>query len=526
MTTNKITFFDKVNLAKDKLGKISPTMCMAKWLQVSIHLPAGLTQSCYHPPTHPIPLSELKHNVKALHNTSEKFDQRRQMLNGERPSGCQYCWNIEDAPSTGLNISDRHYRSAEDWAQEAWDEVVENPFDYNINPRYVEVNFNQACNFKCAYCSPHLSTAWEKEHKEFGNFNMPEGVWNHDIDNLRKQQLMPIVGKNSENPYVMAFWQWWPELYKTLRVFRMTGGEPLMDKNTFKILDYVNEHPNASIELSITSNLCPPDPALFDTFIEKIQKIEEVRYWEDKEKFNTTNNNYTYVNPAAKHFTLFISIDSVGTHAEYIRNGLDYSTLLNNAKRFLRETDGTDISFINTFNILSIPRIKDFFQMILDLRIEFGYDKQDVKLKGPNGYTLHDYYGKRLRVLFDIPYLIIPDWLSIQNAAKYPGLIKHMEDALQFMIDNKEGVHISNSHGFKDHEIEKHRRNIVWLKQGVEHVADKELAKRRSSFWMYFNEIDKRRNSNFIDIFPEMVSWWEDCEKDYIAYIAENERKE
>ena len=40
------------------------------------------------------------------------------------------------------------------------------------NPTYVEVNFNQACNFKCAYCSPHLSTTWEKEIKEFGPYKM------------------------------------------------------------------------------------------------------------------------------------------------------------------------------------------------------------------------------------------------------------------------------------------------------------------------------------------------------------------
>ena len=33
----------------------------------------------------------------------------------------------------------------------------------NPLPRYVEVNFNQACNLKCAYCSPHLSTEWQKE---------------------------------------------------------------------------------------------------------------------------------------------------------------------------------------------------------------------------------------------------------------------------------------------------------------------------------------------------------------------------
>jgi len=47
---------DDARATKDKLNTISTSMCMAKWLQVSLHLPQGLTQSCYHPPTHKIPI--------------------------------------------------------------------------------------------------------------------------------------------------------------------------------------------------------------------------------------------------------------------------------------------------------------------------------------------------------------------------------------------------------------------------------------------------------------------------------------
>ena len=50
-------------------------------------------------------------------------------------------------------------------------------------------------------------------------------------------------------------------MYKSLEVFRMTGGEPLMDSNTFKVLDYVYENPNAWLEMSVTSNMCPSNSA-------------------------------------------------------------------------------------------------------------------------------------------------------------------------------------------------------------------------------------------------------------------------
>ncbi len=75
-------------LAKKWLDTVSPSMCLAKWFHVSLHLTNGRTHSCYHPPTHSINTSEIKINPKALHNTEQKKTERKQMLNGERPVGC------------------------------------------------------------------------------------------------------------------------------------------------------------------------------------------------------------------------------------------------------------------------------------------------------------------------------------------------------------------------------------------------------------------------------------------------------
>lgn len=507
-----IDYYTNVQKTKEVLDSVSKTMCLAKWLQVSIHLPQGLTQSCYHPPTHKIPLEELEKSPKALHNTSEKIQQRKEMLNGQRPKGCQYCWNIEDAPN-GPHFSDRHYRSSEWWAKDHLQESLDNV--ETINPRYVEVNFNQACNFKCVYCSPHLSSEWEKEIKQYGDLPIDKGNHNN-IESLAKKGLMPLNVKNAENPYVEAFWKWWPELYKNLSIFRMTGGEPLMDKNTFKILEYVNEHPNSSIDLSITSNMCPADPKLFDKFISCLKEIEKIRIWVDNEKFNVDSGNYTYVAPACKNFTLFASMDSVGNHAEYIRTGLNFETAIKNVKTFLQETHGTEITFINTFNIMSVPKLKEFLQMILDLRVEFGYENQkDVVIDIPdNGGHVHDPFirKRRQRIWFDIPYLRYPDWMSVENLSGYPEYIEILEDCLEFMIMNKEKEDYGRTyHGFKEYEIAKLKRNIEWIKTGKERINLQELTRRSKSFALYFNEIDRRRQTDFISTFPELKKWWDDC---------------
>ena len=65
-------------------------------------------------------------------------------------------------------MSDRAYRSKDVFSEELIEEAKQLGFEGNPNPRYVEVNFNQACNFKCAYCSPVLSTEWKKEIDKHG----------------------------------------------------------------------------------------------------------------------------------------------------------------------------------------------------------------------------------------------------------------------------------------------------------------------------------------------------------------------
>ena len=59
----------------DALNKVSDCFCLAKWYNVSLHLPTGKTHSCYHPKSHVIPLEELEKNPGALHNTEHKKKQ-------------------------------------------------------------------------------------------------------------------------------------------------------------------------------------------------------------------------------------------------------------------------------------------------------------------------------------------------------------------------------------------------------------------------------------------------------------------
>ena len=493
---------ESADKAEKQLKNISDTMCYAKWAQVSMHLTNGKTHSCYHPPLHNIDLSQLRKNPSALHNTDEKKAERKMMLHGERPPGCTYCWKIVDVGGR----SDRIYRSGEAWAQNARKDIIEALDTGDITPRYMEVNFNQACNFKCMYCSPHLSTTWEDEIKQYGPYDVTERdgspTKHNDLAFLEQDGLMPIKVANKDNPYVDAFWKWWPELYKKLEMFRITGGEPLMDVNTFKVLDYIYKNPNSWLEISITTNMCPPKLELMDRFITSLQRLEQIQIWKDESRFNPGSGNNWYVNMALKNVALFVSLDSVGKPAEYIRNGMDFKALTNNVDRFLSSTNNTTLTFINTFNALSVTKFKDFLKYILNLRSQYSRETQGIKyipIHDPNhkhpDYEIHP----RQRIWFDIPLLRNPAWQEMRVLPV--EFSKYLIEAIEFMKGN---ANTDDFVGFYDFEIEKAERNLnIFLDRS--NISEEDADNNKKNFVKFFNQHDERRGTDILSTFPELA---------------------
>jgi len=335
---SKSKFLSAAEQMKQDLG---PALCLAKWKQVSLHLPTGLNNSCYHPPLHAIDAEAIKTNPGALHNTEHKKQQRVIMLKNEKPSECSYCWNIEAHDQ----LSDRHYRSGEPWAAEAYDTIKNSTGEENdVVPSYVEVNFNHACNLACSYCSPQFSSSWQAEADRWGGY--PTSTIHNDPSHFTGRNR-PIPARDA-NPYVDAFWEWWPELYPQLKHFRMTGGEPLMDRNTYKVFDYVLAMPNPELHLNVTSNFSV-EPALFERYLGYVK--------------NLCNTNI-------EHFMQYVSLDSGNwKHAAYIRHGLDPRRLSHYVERYLTEVPyRNSLTFIITMNNLSVLGLQSQLDWILSLR--------------------------------------------------------------------------------------------------------------------------------------------------------------
>ena len=448
-----------INIVKE----VSPTFCLAKWHHTTIYLHTGQTHSCYHPAPHEISINEIKENPSALHNTNQKKKERLEMLVGEKPKGCQYCWNVESLGDT--HISDRMIRNSTIYTPERLQEITSNDWKLNINPEYVEIAFSNECNFKCGYCHPMSSSSYHSEVKQYGPVI---GIKNHSID---VSWFKPLEEGN--NPYVDAWWQWWPELSKTLNILRVTGGEPLMHRSTWRLFELLRQEPKPHLELNINSNL-----GIKSAMVEKL----------------VDNVNDLIINNKVKKFKLFSSMDTWGKRAEYLRTGLNLELWEKNLDIYLQGTNA-NVTFMCTFNILSVTSFVSFLEKVLEWRKK--YNNIDIQ----NNHT----NATRRKIRFDTPYLKEPLQYDMHILPK-EEFLPYFDKILQFIEDNKNESDVTK---FSDLEYEQFRRVRDYFANTQ--YSEEKVTEGRRDFYTWFNEYDRRRGVNFLETFPDMENFYNLC---------------
>jgi hypothetical protein len=108
-------------------------------------------------------------------------------------------------------------------------------------------------------------------------------------------------------------------------------------------------------------------------------------------------------------------------------------------------------------------------------------------------------------VWFDTPVLREPAWQSLQILPE--SYARQLESARDYMLANMT-TDANPLHGFKDYEVQRVERDIAWMREGQR--LDHAVAK--ADFYRFFSEHDRRRGTDFLKSFPEMRSWWAECE--------------
>ena len=428
----------------------SASFCAAKWYNATIWLGSGQTTSCHHPPAHTIG-AEFRTNPRAIHNTAQKKQDRRQMLAGERPPGCEYCWKIEDMATDA--VSDRVYKS-KIYPIEALNEAYNTPVDQDVNLRTLEIAFDRTCQFACSYCNPAFSSTWVNDIRRNGPYqSLVSDGRNHFTHTHDSAQLYRF---GETNPYVEAFFEWWEsDLHQTLQELRITGGEPLMSGETWKLIDWFKTNKGkSSTRLAINSNL-GMDASKLAEFVQRIEGIP--------------------------HLEIYTSCEATGTAAEYIRDGLVYDQWLSNLKQLLETDSVKAVHVMCTINALCLDTLPDFLTQLIELKKIYGTQ----------------------RINFTLNILRFPSFQS--PLVLSPEILAQARTRLIMWEEN-----VSNRQICQEFEINHVRRLIDYLQiVKTPHSDTFDMPKLHNDFQKFFTQYDQRRGKDFAQTFPHLKKWYD-----------------
>ena len=429
----------------------SASFCAAKWYNATIWLGSGMTTSCHHPLPHRVNVEDVQANPRALHNTPKKKQERQMMQEGVRPQGCEYCWKIEDMGRDA--ISDRVYKS-KIYSLEDLDRAYITPASADVHLRTLEISFDRTCQFACSYCNPAFSSSWVKDIRDNGPYaNLVSDGRNHFTHTHDSAQLYKF---GESNPYIDAFFKWWEsDLHGTLDELRITGGEPLMSGYTWQLLDWFKTNQGKSkTRLAINSNL--------GTQVD-IDRL-----------FNSVD----------APIDLYTSNESIGLHAEYIRDGLVWDDWANSVELILDNQIGHKLRGLHimcTINALCLDSLVDFLECVVNWKLSYGTDAVSFTLnilRFPS---------------FQSP-LVLPENLRTQ----------YKDQLADFMVRHQDQNYLH------EHEWNHIQRLVDYLdvvKTPHSNAAELEVLQR--DFKQFYQQYDQRRGKDFATAFPNLMEWYD-----------------
>ena len=426
----------------------SESFCAAKWYNATIWLGSGQTTSCHHPLPHAIDVGDLSSNPKALHNTQKKKMEREQMQKGERPSGCEYCWKIEDMGKD--SISDRVYKTVI-YGDEDLASAFRTPAGNDVDLRTLEIAFDRTCQFACSYCNPAFSSTWVNDIRKHGAYTGLESDGRNHFTHSHDSSQLYKYGQT--NPYVEAFFKWWEsDLHRTLDELRITGGEPLMSAHTWQLIEWFKTNKGKSrTRLAINSNL--GTDVDIDRLLDAVDGVE---------------------------VDLYTSNESIGLQAEYIRDGLKFDDWANNVERLLDSGVFRGLHVMCTINALCLDSLDSFLDMVHNWKIEYGKDSINFSLN-----------------ILRFPSFQSPLVLDPSDKFRYMCM-------LQSWLNNNR-----DSEFLHEFELNQLQRLIDYLDVvKTPHVGAAELDVLQRDFKNFYTQYDQRRGKDFCTTFPTLIDWY------------------
>jgi hypothetical protein len=459
------------NIVPEKAVPRDPmdTVCEFKWNYPIFQVDRGEFRSCCRTPSRPVSEEQLQEKgINAFLNSDHLIQSRMDLIKGIRHDDCKTCWKLEDQGMKSPREPDnfRYFMGREgllsrdnNSIEQAKEELSKiNSLDHKFlnakRPYMMEISLGNTCDLKCMYCNHHYSTQWATESIKLG-----------EITQEQYDREFPAPPESFES----TMWQWFDQVGRfNIHRINIIGGEPLIIPKFYEYLDIMKEKlaPLKSIRtvkptLCIVTNLNTP-PNYFKRFLESITGITDI--------FN---------------LEVLVSMESLGSRAEYIRNGINWKRFESNVDQLFAKKDVKfNVGFLMTISALSVATTKTFVEYATEL---------SKKHDRPVGLKQN---------LINFPRYQSPMILP-------PSFAKYIDEAVEYMEQHVDAMpDVEDFHGRYDQYIIFLKKLSDTLKTHTDNYAIV-----RREFYHWFTEYNRRRDLDLVETFPEYKDFFEYCGK-------------
>lgn len=289
------------NLLKNK------SFCVLPWVHLNGHPDGSVHLCCFSNNKFSVG-SILNDTLENIANNPKMQEIRRNMLNGTPLPSCTSCYEKENSKQ----------QSFRQYMNNTFKKEVRTIRSHKIKKfrlRYLDLRFNNTCNFSCRSCSGEFSTSWYKEEKVLFNI---ERKFSKDISSTFIKEILPYI--------------------TSLERVYLGGGEPLLAKETSLILKSLSDARKLNIPITINTNM-----SYFQSFALK-------------------NDNLL---KQFKNITILASLDAEHGRAEYIRYGTKWKEVYKNLEYLRDNFKNIKLEANCTISILNIHTFTDLYLSLL-----------------------------------------------------------------------------------------------------------------------------------------------------------------
>jgi len=232
---------------------------------------------------------------------------RADMLSETPHAACTRCYEQEESGFfSGRKSANKHHGHHVK-------KLDANPFEMT----YWDIRFSNLCNLSCRSCGHIFSSNWYQDQAKLAG-----GDW------ADKHTVLNYAGRTETDMWEQLI----PHLDYVEQIY-FAGGEPLMMKEHYNILDELERRGRFDVRLIYNTNFTQTrlkDRTVFD-------------YWK---RF--------------KSVAVGASLDAMGPRAEYIRKGTDWDTVERNRMQMLETCPNVDFYISPTLSIMNALHLPEF----------------------------------------------------------------------------------------------------------------------------------------------------------------------